>query len=384
LELDVIVADTDVVDFNGHTFDTKLVGEIRSAPADTTVGSARRLRYLPIVALTDDQTTHTADEVHAIDPAIPVLSRSRVDRLELLSAVQKCLSAYRHQLMESVQRVGLGFVFENGRFTIAAPSIWHGQQHFIRTTHMVADRKSVSDAYHRLLLVTDRWKWSNIVLNQFEALLNDERAREADYQQFFESNPSFVLRNDFDAYWAEPRLSIAKSTKFYKPDFVLAPRERSALTEWGLVDLKRPDVPLLDAGAFHRDLSKHVYKVRTQLLDYADDYFAKPAHAEMLRTKFGVVPRPRRLVAIIGRRPANHMQRYLQLLDRLPDVQIRTYDDVLDFERAKVALVRTASEPFANEIAVPRITASDDPSDIFSSPRSAATAANLVVPKGPT
>jgi hypothetical protein len=39
------------------------------------------------------------------------------------------------------------------------------------------------------------------------------------------------------------------------------------------------------------------------------------------------------------------LQRYVQLLARLPDVQIRTYDDVLDFERAKVDLIKKASEP---------------------------------------
>jgi CheY-like chemotaxis protein len=359
-ELDVIIIDTDVVDFYGHSFDVKLVGEIRSASEDTTVGSARRLRHLPIVVLTDDLTTHTSDEVHAIDPRIPVLRRSRIDRLELLTAVQRRLGAYRHELMESIQRVGFGFVFENGRFTVAAPSVWHGSPHLVRTTHLLADRDTVSAAYQRLLLVTDRWKWGDIVLNQFEALLNDPRATEPDYQQFFEANPSFVLRNDFDAYWAEPKLPIAKSRNFYKPDFVLAPRDRSAVTEWGLVDLKRPDVPLLDAKAFHRDLSKHVYKVRTQLLDYADDYFAKSEHEDALRTRFGVAPRPRHLVAIIGRRPTAHMQRYVQLLGRLPDVQIRTYDDVLDFERAKVELIKKASQPASDEIAVPRLGSAAD------------------------
>ena len=91
--------------------------------------------------------------------------------------------------MESVQRVGLGFLFENGRFTIAAPSVWQGPHHLVRTTHLLADQKTVSDTYQRLLLVTDRWKWGDVVLNQFETLLNDSRATEADYQQFFEANP---------------------------------------------------------------------------------------------------------------------------------------------------------------------------------------------------
>lgn len=364
-ELDVIVIDTDVVDLNGHTYDVKLVGEVRAAPEDTTVGSARRLRHLPIVVVTDDKTSHTADEVHAIDSAIPVLSRSTVECIDLLSAVQKRLGAYRHQLMESIQRIGLGFVVENDRFSIAAPSVWHGSHDLVATSHVLASRETASKAYDRLLLVTDRWKWGDVVLTQFEALLNDSRAKEPDYQEFFEANPSFVLRNDFDAYWAEPRLAIGKSRNSYRPDFVVAPPDRSALTAWGLIDLKRPDVPLLDARAFHRDLSKHVYKVRTQLLDYAQDYFAKPEHADALRAKFGVAPTPRHLVAIIGRRPTQHMQRYLQLLSRVPDVQVRTYDDVLDFERAKVALVKKASEPDADDIAVPRIASVHGGRDLF-------------------
>lgn len=355
MEVDLIIIDTDVVADDRRISDVTLVGEIRRAPKDMTVGSARRLRHLPIIVVSDDLTSHTSDEVRAIDSAIPVLERSNLGRFTLLAAIQRRLGAYRHQLLESVQRIGLGFVFENGRFTIAAPSLWHGSHDLVRTTHVLADRQVVSAAYNRLLLVTDRWKWGDLVLNQFEALLNDTRAAESDYQQFFEVNPSFVMRNDFDNYWAEPVLRISRSSKYYKPDFVLGPRNPRALTEWGLVDLKRPNVPLLEGKSFHKDLSKHVYNVQTQLRDYAED-FADSANADTLRKKFGVAPRPRRLVAIIGRRPTHHLPRYLELVNRVPDVQIRTYDDVLEFERAKVDLIKKASSPASDEIVVPRLT----------------------------
>ena len=145
-----------------------------------------------------------------------------------------------------------------------------------------------------------------------------------------------------------------------------------AVTQWGLADLKLPDVPLLQGRSFHKDLSKHVYNVRTQLRDYADD-FARSGNAETLRKKFGVVPRPRKLVAIVGRRPTAHLKRYLELLGRLPDVQIRTYDDVLEFERAKVALIKSVSALDGDEIAVPRLVESGS-DDRHLSPRRQPTA----------
>ena len=69
--------------------------------------------------------------------------------------------------------------------------------------------------------------------------------------------------------------------------------------------------------------------------------------------------------AIIGRRPTAHVQRYVQLLGRLPDVQIRTYDDVLDFERAKVDLIKKASQSASDEIAVPRLGRTTDASPMI-------------------
>jgi CheY-like chemotaxis protein len=365
LELDLIIVDVDHVDIDGTSFDTGLVGQIRNIASDTTIGSARRIRHLPIIVLTDDQTNLVKDEVWTIDRYIPVLSRTSLTRFDLLAAVQNRLATYRHDLLRSVQRVGIGIVYQHGRYTIVAPSRWRKQPTLLRTSHVHADLDVVSAAYERLVLVTDRWKWGDLVLNQLEALLNDQRATEQDFQHFFAANPSFLLRNDFDTYWAEPVLRIAPEPfKYFKPDFVLAPRNRQALTKWGILDLKRPDAPILDRSTFHKPFSMQVQRVITQLRDYAEG-FARSEHAAVLRKTFGVVPRPRRLVAVIGRRPTNDLHRYKELVRREATVDVLTYDDILDFQRAKIDLIKKASAPGDDEILVPRFETAEEPLDLM-------------------
>src|SRR5215831_14834570 len=92
---------------------------------------------------------------------------------------------------------------------------------------------------------------------------------------------------------------------------------------------------------FHRSLSHHVTKVVTQLRDYGE-YFADPRHQETLRQRFGgVVPQPK-LVGLIGRLPSQDArERYTLLRTRLTDVALTTYDEILEFRRARVEQIET-------------------------------------------
>lgn len=59
-------------------------------------------------------------------------------------------------------------------------------------------------AYSRLVLITDRHKAAHPALSQFESMLNDPYITERDFQRFFELHPEFLLRDEYDSYWAEP------------------------------------------------------------------------------------------------------------------------------------------------------------------------------------
>jgi hypothetical protein len=166
---------------------------------------------------------------------------------------------------------------------------------------------------------------------------------ERDLQAFLQQHPEFILRGEFDSYWAQPQLRDADSTKVIRPDFVLQPLGlRSTGWNWQLVDLKSPRVPLLANSQFHRDLSRHVSRVVTQLKDYGE-FFSNPRNGDIIRQRFGgVIPQPK-LVALIGRLPNNDArERYTTLRTRLTDVCLTTYDEILEFRRARVHQIESA------------------------------------------
>jgi hypothetical protein len=108
------------------------------------------------------------------------------------------------------------------------------------------------------------------------------------------------------------------------------------------IDLKSPEAPLLRSTRFHADFTRDVQRVVTQLRDYAE-FFADPSNRSALEERFGVAPQPR-LVAIIGRLPKDNQPRYSALMRRIPDVEITTYDEVLEFRRAQLDRLRKLIE----------------------------------------
>lgn len=66
-------------------------------------------------------------------------------------------------------------------------------------------------------------------------------------------------------------------------------------------------------------------------------YFADPRHRDTIRQRFGgIIPQPK-LVALIGRLPNDDArERYTTLRTTLTDVALTTYDEILEFRRARV------------------------------------------------
>lgn len=174
-----------------------------------------------------------------------------------------------------------------------------------------------------------------LVVAEFEALLNNQSTTERDLQRFFVLHPEFLLRDEYDNYWSEPVLTSPQGQTI-RPDFVLQPRGLQAVWNWALVDLKGPRVPVLNDGRFHKDLSRHVYRVATQLRDHGD-FFEDSRNANILKRRFGgAIPHPQ-LVAVIGRVPTTTSHdRYAKLRSRVTGVTITTYDEILELRRAKV------------------------------------------------
>jgi len=240
--------------------------------------------------------------------------------------------------MAELDCVGVAITYEGGRYRIA--EAYAPRSETLDTTYLFGPAQLISPACGRLLLALDRSTFAERGIEEFEWLLNKPNTTEREFHRFFLRHPEFLLAGEHAWYWSEPALTSATRGDVIRPDFMLQPGVLAkAPWRWTAVDLKSPTAKLMRSARFHADFSRDVQRVITQLRDYAE-FFADPANEATLRKRFGgVAPRPR-LMAIIGRTPKNDEERFSTLVRRTPDVQITTYDEVLEYRREQMLRLR--------------------------------------------
>lgn len=343
LHLDVIT--TGIV-LDSHSSGIEFIKTVRNFPDETTIAGGLRLRYVPIVVITGGGFHSALNLVPIIDSQIPIIEKGGENNREsIVTAVDEVMRRYRKEILSELQHVGMAFVWEAGRYHVVdayAASV----STYLETKHLSGSTTSVGQSYSRLFLVSDRWRLAQIAINQFENLLNDSKTTEKDLQKFLELHPEFLLRDEYDSFWAEPLLKSDATNRIIRPDFVLQPRAiRSNSWNWAIVDLKRHDVPLLSHKRFHMDLSHHVHRVTAQLRDY-EMFFNDPRNQDVLKRRFGgIAPKPK-LTAIIGRLPLDNKDDYAVLRSRIAGITITTYDEMLEFRRSNVERTKTLDTSF--------------------------------------
>lgn len=332
LELDVITTDLSRPPSLSTGEGIDFIRKIRASHDEITLAGGLRLKHVPIIVMTGTDDVAAVREIPKIDANIPIFEKP-FDEDEIVKKINELVRKYRNEILSGLQRVGMALVWSGGTYQVldAYAQIPSSpvETSYIKWT-------AETHAYSRLVLIADRHKAARLALSQFESMLNDPHTTERDFQRFFELHPEFLLRDEYDSYWAEPVLKSPVDKRTIRPDFVLQPYARKAANwNWAVVDLKKPQVPLLSYKNFHMDLSRQVYRVATQLKDYAD-FFSDPRNHEVIKLRFGgMLPNPK-LVAVIGRLPPEHKDQYAVLRSRLTGVSITTYDEILEFRRAKL------------------------------------------------
>jgi hypothetical protein len=334
--LDFITTDIVNVYSNDYQEGIEFVRQIRSLSDDILISRGLRLRHIPMLVFTGGGYQPTnVESIKQIDPNIPVIPKHAPDGLarSLVTAV----SRYRHNVLADFQNNGLAVFWEGGRLRLGGA---YNLPVNVNSKYYSSVGQRFSSAYSRLILITGTPRISDLALEEFEDLLNSQSTRERDFQSLFERHPEFLLGDEYDSYWAEPRFTSPSDGRSIRPDFVLQPLAlRSNSWRWNVVDLKRHDVELLIAKRFHIDLSRHIYRAATQLRDYAE-FFADPRNSEIIRQRFGgIVPNPQ-LTMVIGRLPESDRAEFNRLQNRVAGVHIRTYEDLLQFRRARVEQLR--------------------------------------------
>jgi hypothetical protein len=189
------------------------------------------------------------------------------------------------------------------------------------------------------------------LLEHYEGISQREQIKpESVFQRFFETNPHFVQRGLFARVWAKPRLRVPeKKNKHLFPDFVMRPTVGADVgTNWEILDLKLPNDPLTTSRGFHPSYAAKLTKAMQQLRDYRN-YFSRSDDAvrQELVSQFGYQPVHPRIAVLIGRRQRE------QGLDQIQgdagdlDIDVITYDDIVEFEENRLLLQGTIAGLFS-------------------------------------
>lgn len=175
-------------------------------------------------------------------------------------------------------------------------------------------------------------------VREFEELINDSMTQERDLQAFFERHPGFLRQWDHRDVFPQVFLTREESGPLV-PDFLLTNSEAQKAT---LVELKRamPRRPMVRRQRNRTRFADLVMEARAQLLDYRD-WFEDAAHRDRLMELVGMeIYRPR-LMVIVGRASdfVGGIDRQ-RLAARTSDVEIVTYDDILETARLRRLVIQ--------------------------------------------
>jgi hypothetical protein len=315
---------------------------------------AVRARTLPIVVATDRFSHGSVEmtDLFAFDASddigwfeiLDLYSDSQPEAL--VAEVFAAIAGWRQSLLEELEYVGYAVtVGPTGTLDVS-----HALRRRRREGEILTDEAAPGSlrSGQYLILAEDllqefasyRKLW--YLLNNYQQVARAEKIKpETVFQRFFEEHPHLIRRDLFDRHWAHPSLRIPGDSKRYLcPDFVLRPRVATEVgTKWQILDLKLPDDPLVVSHRFHASLSAKLTKAIQQLQNYRE-YFNRPDTEEELIRKFGIQPLNPRLAVLIGRR--DHAQDVAALDKaqgpRYLDIEILTYDEIVDLEASRLAV----------------------------------------------
>ena len=176
-------------------------------------------------------------------------------------------------------------------------------------------------------------------LSELEDLINDPRAREFELQRFFEAHPNFLrLWNYNDVY---PHVYLTREDEGpLVPDFILIDRQ---LQKAMILDLKLPRFTTVIQKQNRERFSAAVADARAQLLEYRD-WFEDASNRAKLKGKVGMeVYRPRIGVIIGTNEDFQSAFQRQKIVSRHSDVEIVTYDDIVQYAQRRLLLVKGAT-----------------------------------------
>jgi hypothetical protein len=304
---------------------------------------AVRAKAVPIVAVAEPTIF---DEIIDIDWFYPVdaFAFDR-DPEALIASVFGAIEGWRQSLLQELEYVGYAVTIDrNGRLDVSHALVRNRNEGEILTDEATPGSLR---AGQYLILAQDvlqefePYLKLKYLLNNFRAIAAAENIKpESVFQRFFEKNPHIIRRDLFDRHWSQPKLRIPGDSRlFLRPDFVMRPRVGAEIgTKWQVLDLKLPDDRLVVSQGFHAALSSKLTKAIQQLQNYRE-YFNRPDAEDELLRRFGSRPQNPKLAVLIGNRSCIEDSSLLEKAQsRYLDLEILTYDEIVDLEANRLAL----------------------------------------------
>ena len=312
----------------------RFVREIRRLPDSCAMPDGRKWKAVPIVmVLAGVGGSMSKDRIGKLAATECIaFVEAEQDFPPTFRAIEGAVREYRQRILAEFSNLGFLVSFRNGRYRVGpAMSATGDVEGFFYSSG-----RDQRDLRGRFFTVDRDPNGFQFEVEQFEALINREEAKEQDFQVFFEDNPHFLV--------IDKRISVpiphvrleSQSGKLLIPDFVIKPivavkRDSS----WQVLDLKKPGVPLLAGPRRHARLSVEVTQAMAQLRDYGD-YFKNPENKYAVSKTLGHGLRFPELAVLIGRLRDCEVEELEKAQSREPDVRIVTYDEILQRQKMLV------------------------------------------------
>jgi DNA-directed RNA polymerase omega subunit len=192
------------------------------------------------------------------------------------------------------------------------------------------------DSLHDFIYVADL-SVSNLqsAIEELEWLVNNPKAREQDFQDFFRRNKDFILNDEYKDAHSHIVFTSDQGGSMV-PDFVLEPVDQNSLCD--LLELKLPSAKLFTLKKNRMRYSAAVAEACAQLREYGR-YFEEEKNRKMFLDNYGLRAYKPKMFVIIGRRSTVDPLDERNIQTDLPNLHLRTYDDIINRMKWRAAKI---------------------------------------------
>lgn len=161
------------------------------------------------------------------------------------------------------------------------------------------------------------------MLEQFSELINRTDTTEDDFQQFFLKNPLFLTGLSYRSVRSKIVLERDEAGPLI-PDFFLEPAHNRY---WDILDIKKPDVPIMMLKKNRERFSSFVHEAVAQLRNYGL-YFNEQSHRERIKQKYSIECYNPRLIVVIGSKYSIDERLLKDATLDLTRVEVKSFDEL--------------------------------------------------------